>query len=170
MEKNIDKLESLLGELTTELEPWIGEVDTNMDKYGHKGFSKSFNDKGQVAKAQISASFAFILQTLYFSLLKLNNTDTEEHEINKEIARVRKLYIKIDKVLNPEKYEQKPDTSKAQVTKRIVSSVLSANNFIKKQQHKDQQNAKRKVEDISKKQNKKKHKVDSAALMEVDSD
>ena len=165
MEKDITELEGLLDELNTELGPWMQEINENMEKHGHKAFSKSFTSKGAVAKSQISASFAFILQTLYFWLLKVNNVDTEEHGINDEIDRIRKLYIKIDKVLNPEKYEAKPKSNTA-VTKRIVSSVLSANNFINKQHAMEKESAKQKAKSKSKG----KHKVDSAAFMDAESD
>jgi hypothetical protein len=88
-----------------------------------------------MSKSQISASFAFVLQTLYFALLKVNNENTDDHTIKEEIKRVRALYKKIDQTMNPEKYEKKTKNTSAKVgsAKRIVSSVLSANNFYNKQ-------------------------------------
>ena len=157
MEADIDNLEDLLSQLDEELAPWVQEIDTNAEKHGHKAFSKSFNEKGPVVKSQISASFAFVLQTLYFSLLKLNNVDTENHQINEEIDRIRKLYIKIDKAINPEKYENKPKKD-VDATKRIISSVLSANNFIQKQEDESKKNAREKSK---KKRSSKKSKIES---------
>ncbi len=91
MEEEIANLESLIEELSAEIAPWVEEIESNITKHGHKGYSKSFNDKNFVEKSQISASFSFILQTLYFALIKLNNKKPDTYGITDEIERIRKL-------------------------------------------------------------------------------
>ncbi|CAI2382368.1 unnamed protein product [Moneuplotes crassus] len=166
MENEITNLEGLLEELSQEISPWVEEIEANMEKHAHKGYSKAFGDKNHIEKAQISANFSFILQTLYFALIKLNNKSVESYTINEEIERIKKLYIKIDKVINPEKYKETKEKRDSEVTKRIVKSCLSANNFIDKQQQKEKMKAKSKAK-VSKSS---KHKVKSSDYMSEDSD
>ena len=174
MEASISEIENLLEELQTELGPWVEEIDKNMEKHNHKGFSKSFNKETHVAKSQISATFAFVLQTLYFTLLKVNNVDTSNHPINEEIDRIRTLYVKIDKVLNPQKYEQKNNSkpAKTNFAKRVVTNAISVNNF-KDREMKRQKTTEDDVKDKSESKSKDeagKHKISSSNYMDEDSD
>ena len=151
MEDEIRNIEGYLKEIQEEIEPWWHEIDSKMENHGHKGFSKSFSDKGFVEKSQISATFAWILQTLYFTLLKLNNKHSDEHGVNEEIRRVQKLFIKLDKVIDPEKYKKKEEEKKTnEVPKRIISHAISANNFIKKKQNKEKERAQQKAKNMNK--------------------
>eukprot|EP00345_Euplotes_harpa_P015615 CAMPEP_0168344884 /NCGR_PEP_ID=MMETSP0213-20121227/17146_1 /TAXON_ID=151035 /ORGANISM="Euplotes harpa, Strain FSP1.4" /LENGTH=121 /DNA_ID=CAMNT_0008352839 /DNA_START=132 /DNA_END=497 /DNA_ORIENTATION=- len=121
--------------------------------------------------------------------MKLNNVETDNHQINEEIGRLSKLFIKIDKVLDPKKYEAKPKPKNA-VPKRIISSAISANNFIKKKEDKSKRRAKQKAKDrelksqeqneeakeetntieVLKAPSKPKHNISSADFMDDDSD
>ncbi len=78
-------------------------------------------------------------------------------------------YIKIDKVINPDKYIEKEERPPQKVAGRIIKSCLSANNFINKQQSKEKAKAQKKShKKFTAPQ--KAHKVKSSDYMSEDSD
>lgn len=80
-------MESVLGSIGEELKTITGS---------HKNFESMMEEVEMLEGAQASATLAFTLHSLYYSLMKLQGEDDKDHPlITKEIPLVRKTFQKL---------------------------------------------------------------------------
>ncbi|CDW79302.1 UNKNOWN [Stylonychia lemnae] len=156
LEKTLSQMDQCLLELTSK----ISEFQTKNPNFE---LAASGSANSRVDNTKINLAFAFGLNSLYYSLLRIQSTksNAKSHPVHQQIQAVRDHYLKLDSVQNPRKKRQDKEKNKQEdyqyqqrnqsgleinkeAANRIIQRTVNENKRIINKQELEELEAKRK--------------------------
>ncbi|KAG4099355.1 exosome-associated factor Rrp47/DNA strand repair C1D [Neocallimastix lanati (nom. inval.)] len=111
----------------------IDNVQTVLDVIFSKSYQEQLSKLDNMKKAKFNIMMAYVIDTLLFVYLKTNGVATKDHPIMKELERVKKYFIKLQKLEKNTENKAKFKIDK-DAAGRMINNALNNNERLKNEE------------------------------------